>query len=233
MRSTWLLLTLLLTASLPAIAQTTSSLQPEGTISGTVLNEHEQPFKGVRVCTYMPYAPSGSVESRGGCPATTDEAGQFRIEHVVMGSFGVEAIKPEDGYTAFAGTSAKEMVTLTPNKPSATVVLKLGPKPGLVLPEVTDKLTGKPVLAFRIGWAIYDPERLHGSLSGGQEMGHGDKHALVPPEKLLVLTVVAPGYKEWTYRDASDASRPALVRLHPSEVKELFVELEPEETAIH
>jgi len=179
----------------------------------------------------MPYAPSGSVESRGGCSAITDEAGQFRIEHVMMGTFGVEAIKPEDGYVAFAGTSVKETVTITPNQSSATVLLKLGAKPGMVLPTVTDKVTGRPVMNFNFGWAIYDPERLNGSVSGGQAMGHGDKYALVPPEKLLVLRVVASGYKEWSYRDPSDSSRPAAVRLHASEVKELFVELEPEETA--
>jgi hypothetical protein len=62
-----------------------------------------------------------------------------------MGTFAVEAIKPEDGYIAFAGTSVKEMVTLTPSRLSATVALKLGPKPGvLLLPSVKDKLTGNP-----------------------------------------------------------------------------------------
>jgi hypothetical protein len=50
---------------------------------------------------------------------------------MAMGTFGVEAIKPEDGYIAFAGTSVKEMVTLTPSQLSATVALKLGPKPGV------------------------------------------------------------------------------------------------------
>ena len=45
-----------------------------------------------------------------------------------MGRFGVEAINPEDGYVAFAGTSLKEIVTLTPSQSSATVALKLSPK---------------------------------------------------------------------------------------------------------
>src|SRR4029077_15087879 len=69
-----MLLTLLLLASLPTFPQTPNSSRPEGTISGTVLDEHGQPFKGVKVCTYMIGAPSGSKEARGDCPVTTDEA---------------------------------------------------------------------------------------------------------------------------------------------------------------
>jgi hypothetical protein len=136
-------------ASLPTFPQTADSSKPLGTISGTVLDENGRPFQGVQVCTGKRYAPSGSREARGDCPAaTTDEAGQFHIDHVAMGVIDVEAIKPEDGYIAFAGTSVKEMVTLTPNQSSATVVLKLGPKPGMVIPSVTDKFTREPIIDF-------------------------------------------------------------------------------------
>src|SRR5215471_1477542 len=86
----------LLIASLPTFPQTANSSQPEGTISGTVLDENGQPFKGVQVCTWMRDAPAGSRESRGECAAApTDDVGQFRIDHVAMGEIVVEAIKPE------------------------------------------------------------------------------------------------------------------------------------------
>jgi hypothetical protein len=62
------LLTLFLLASLPTFPQTADSSQPEGAISGTVLDEHGQPFKGVLVCTYMRDA-SSEREARGDCPA--------------------------------------------------------------------------------------------------------------------------------------------------------------------
>ena len=52
-----------------------------------------------------------------------------------MGATGVEAIKPEDGYIAFAGTSVSQVVTLTPDQSFATVVLKLGPKAGILIPH--------------------------------------------------------------------------------------------------
>jgi hypothetical protein len=223
-----MLLTLLLLASLPTFPQTADSSQPEGTISGTVLDEPGDPFKGVTVCTYMIGAPSGSKEARGDCPVTTDQAGEFRIDHMAMGTFGVEAIKPEDGYIAFAGTSVIKMVTLTPSQLSATVALKLGPKPGVLLPSVKDKLTGEPIISFQVSWEISDGPK--GSHSGGETIGPGIKRAIVPPEKYFRLTISAPGYKKWIYHDPSDPSRPALIRFQAGEEKELLVELEPQES---
>ena len=229
MRPVWLALTLLLLASLPASPQTARSSQPEGTISGTVLDEHGQPFKGVQVCTWMRDAPAGSRESRGDCPAaTTDQAGQFRIDHVAMGATGVEAIKPEDGYVAFAGTSVSEVVTLAPNQRSATVVLKLGPKAGRLIPSVTDKFTGKPITDFEVNWTIFDSDEPNSSRSGGQPINQRVRLAMVPPEKYLVLTISARGYKKWLYHDPSDPSRPAFIRLQSGEEKEQLVELEPQ-----
>jgi hypothetical protein len=222
------LLTLLLLASLPTFPPTADSSQAQGTISGTVLDEHGQPFKGVKVCTYMMGARSGSKEARGDCPVTTDGAGQFRIDHVAMGTFGVEAIKPEDGYVAFAGTSVKEMVALTPSQSSATVVLKLGATPGVLRPSVKDKFTGKLVTDFEVGWMFLDPDQPNSSSSGGQTISQGVTGAIVPPEKYLVLTIFARGYKKWFYHDPSDPSLPTFIRLQPGEEKELLVELEPQ-----
>jgi hypothetical protein len=229
MRPIWLALTLTLLTSLPTFSQTSNSSQPEGTISGTVLNENGQPFKGVQVCTYRRDAPANSREARGDCPAaTTDESGQFRIDHVAMGATTVEAIKPEDGYIAFAGTTVIQEVTLTPNQRSATVVLKLGPKAARVLPSVTDKFTGKPIVDFEVSWTIFDSDAPNSSTSSGQAIRRGTRGAIVPPEKFLVLTISARGYKKWFYRDPSDPSRPAFLRLQPGEEKELLVELEPQ-----
>jgi hypothetical protein len=158
-----------------------------------------------------------------------------------MGVTSVEAIKPEDGYVAFAGTSVREEVTLTPNQSSATVLLKLGPKPGVLLPSVKDKYTGQPVTDFVVKWTIFDSERPNSSqdlirnatccISGGQHIRQGIRRAIVPPEKYLVLTIWANGYKEWFYHDPSDPSRPAFTRLQPGEEKELLAELEPQAPA--
>jgi hypothetical protein len=148
-----------------------------------------------------------------------------------MGAVSVEAIKLEDGYVAFAGTSVTAEVTLTPNQPSATVVLKLGPKAGVLLPSVKDKFTGRSITDFQVSWLIVDSDKPSGSFSGGQAIREGERRAIVPPEKYLVLTISARGYKKWVYHDSSDPSRPAFIHLEPSEERELLVELEPQETA--
>lgn len=230
MRSIWLAGSLLLLAVLPTVPQTTDAKRPEGVISGTVLDEHEQPIKGVQVCTWMSGAPDGSAEARGSCSAITDEAGHFHIDSVAMGTIGVEAIKPEEGYVAFAGTSKREMVKLTPIQPSAVVVLKLGPRPAIVIPIVKDKFTGKPVTDFNVSWTLFNSDESDGTSSGGQRISHGIRRATIPPERYLVLTIFARGYRKWFYNDPSDPSRPAFIRLQSGEERELLVELEPQAT---
>ena len=123
------------------------------------------------------------------------------------------------------------MVTLTPTKSAATVALKLGPKPGVLLPSVKDKLTGQPIISFQVSWEIVDANNPNRHSSGGQDITQGIKRAIVPPEKYLLLTISAPGYKKWVYHDPSDSSRLGFIRWQPNEEKELLVELEPEASA--
>jgi hypothetical protein len=144
-----------------------------------------------------------------------------------MGTIGVEAIKPEDGYIAFAGTSVRELVTLTPNQLSATVVLKLGPKAAFLHPTVKDKFTGKVIPKVSLSWVVFDLNG-PGQSSGGTQISRWSTRALLPSEKYFVLTVTAPGYKGWIYSDPSDPSRPAFLRLQAGEQKEVSVELEPQ-----
>jgi hypothetical protein len=121
-------------------------------------------------------------------------------------------IKARRWLRCLPGTSVKEIVTLTPSQSSATVELKLGPKPGVLLPSVKDKLTGEPVTSFQVSWEISDsPNRSH---SGGQTITQGIKRAIVPPEKYFLLTISASGYKKWIYHHPSDPSRPALIRFN-------------------
>jgi hypothetical protein len=144
-----------------------------------------------------------------------------------MGTFALEAVKDED-YIAFPDANVYEVVTLTPNQRAASVVLKFGPKAGRLLPSVTDKVTGKPIVDCELDWRIFDPENPGSIMRGDQLIRQGERVALVPPRKYLIVTISAPGYKTWHYQDSSDPSRPAFIRLQGGEEKELVLELEPQ-----
>jgi len=194
-------------------------MQPEGTISGTALDEHGQPFKGVEVCTDMMGTHSRSKKARGDCPVTTDEGGQFRIDHGAMGTFGIEAIKLEDSYVAFAGTRVKGHLNTEPV--GGDNVLKLGPKPDMLLPSVEDKFTGKPVITFQ------EILTRVGAPQPGRPSDR-DQARDTSTRKISCSDNLEPGYKKWIYHDPYDPSRPAFIRLQQGEEKELFVELEPQ-----
>jgi hypothetical protein len=233
----WLALTFLLLASLPTFSQNASDSQPEGTISGMVLDDHGQPFKGAQVCTYgSPAGRSGANMARGKCrlAATTDELGQFRIDHVAMGTFGVEPITPDEDYIDFgldpAGYYFGEIVTVTPNQSATTIVLKLGPKAGKLLLSVTDKVTGQPIVGdYGLSWTIFPgpPSKV---ITGREIVREGERIVRVPSGKYLDVTISTLDYKPWHYQDPSDPSRPAFIYLQAGEDKELLVELEPQGT---
>jgi len=227
MRSLCLVVTLWLFSTLAAFPQTTDANGPEGVIGGTVLDEQGQPIKGAQVCTMVTQASSRGTRSK--CSAATDAAGQFQIDHVAMGATGVAAGKAEDGYVTYYGTGAgTETVTLTPEQPSAQVVLKFGPRQAILVPSVKDKFTGKPITEFSISWTIIDPDEPNRASSGSAGISRWTTHTVLPAEKYLVLGISARGYKRWHYSDPSDPSRPGLLLLQSGERREMAVELEPQ-----
>jgi len=113
-----------------------------------------------------------------------------------------------------AGTRIRDVVTLTPNQSSAAVILKLVPKPGVLVLSVKDELTGESIISFLESWAITDSDnRPSTGHSGGQTITQWTERAPAPPEKHLLLTISVDGYKKWIDHDPSDPSRPAFLHL--------------------
>jgi hypothetical protein len=134
--------------------------------------------------------------------ATTDEAGQFRVDHVADGSDQRHVNKAgRTTNVAFARTGVSGVVALTPNQLSATVVLKLGPKSGILLPSVegTNSLRSCYWLCQN-QQSVGLPQNLLWAFLGEQTIRYGERRAVVPPEN-LVLTISARGYKKWVYHD--------------------------------
>jgi Carboxypeptidase regulatory-like domain len=230
MRPLGLVFTLLLFSALAGFPQASNSPGPEGVISGTVVDEQGQPVKGAQiVITQWRTSADGSTQGQGKDSGTTDEAGRFRVDHVPMGKISVEASKHEEGYAPhLTGTGGIETVTLTPDQPVAEVVLRVGPKAGMLLPTVKDKHTGNPINDFLVHWVVFDPDEPNRGSSGSAGVSRWTRSVTLPPEKDLIVTISKRGYKNWLYSDPSDLSRPAFLRLQSGEQRELAVELEPQ-----
>ncbi len=219
------LATLLLLAAVTASAQTG---QPplDGTITGVVTNNDGERIQGASLCTEVTY-DHGSGTSCGG--TQTDAQGRFSI-HVPLGEVGVFAQKMEGGYwpasyemrTPSTGrTIGLKTVKLTREVPTATVKLKIGPRPVTLTFEVNNKATGNPVKAYNVRWIGVDNQMMNST------EGPGLGSLAIPPGVDVILTIQAKGYRRWFYIDPS-TSQPIL-RLASGEVRQLDVELEPEE----
>jgi hypothetical protein len=225
MRSTCLVVSLVFLASSLGYSQSGSrtieqKMLPEGRVTGTVLDEFSQPIDKAQVCRVV-YLPSKSDAT---CFAHTDKTGQFEIDHVPMGTYGVVASKNEDGYADF-GLTAPVKVILTPEEPLANVIVKLGPRQAILIPLVKDKVTGKPMFDFFVQWTTKIPD---GAWSGAAGFSQWTTRMSVPEGKDVSLNVSADGYRTWVYADPSNPSQPFYLRLESGEQKSLNVELEPE-----
>ena len=225
-----ILVTLLLVAAITAAAQATLPVseqpRPGGTITGVVTNDDGEPIGGAGICTEVTYE-HGAGTSCGG--TQTGAHGQFSLR-VPFGEIGVYAQKTEGGYwprsiemrTPKTGRMIGiKTVTLTREVPTAIVKLKIGPRPATLIFEVKDKSTDKPVEAYHVRWIGVDNAMMNAF------EGPASRDLVIPPGVDVIVTIHAEGYRRWFYLDPS-TSQPTL-RLASGEVKELEVELEPEE----
>ena len=223
MRLTWAAISFVLLA-LPTHGQAglaSDSVQPEGTISGFVLDYHDSIVEHASVCT----TSFSNNKSMTNCRTLTDQNGRFTIQHVPMGSYSVVATKEEDGYSMVEQIHG-EKVVLTADQPLAQLTLKLGARSGRLTGTAKDKATGKsigPEGKLYITYVSVEGNNT-GSISG---LDGANLRANLPAGKEFIVFVSAPGYAPWFY--VNSQSRPTL-RLEPGEEKVLDVELEPEKS---
>jgi hypothetical protein len=140
---------------------------------------------------------------------------------LALRNYHVYASKPQDGYPeadpAYSGEN-QAAIALSGDQPSGSVVISLR-KAGMLITDVRDKSTGKPVSAF---YKLSVPR-------GWQRQGQLSYPLLFHPSTDVMLEVSASGYKTWFHSDASNPSRPLPLRLESGEKRSLRIELEPEE----
>ena len=207
-----------------------------GIIAGKVLDEQGQPAVGaqVRVGRTEVKDENSETMSEGVFFIKTDDSGQFRVENVSMGTVVLSASKPEEGYCVFGLDGwnpdvTPQIVILTVASPRANVVLKLGPKDGMVTPIVADLVTGQPIYTFGVEATVYDAEHLNRTSVETGRIRPGTTGLCVPANKDLSLRVFAAGYKPVLYPSPTQALVPATIRLRPGETASFTVGLSPEE----
>ena len=209
-----------------------------GIIAGKVFDEQGQPIAHAVVCVGRTEVKSEHFQPFvDKCLTSTDDAGQFRVENVSMGQVVVRASKPKEGYCGFvfgrsnATVTPQQTVTLSAASPLANVVLKLGPKDGMVAPIVADLVTGQPIFNFTVEAAVHsDPERPNETrrVPGGG-FSRWTTSLCVPANTDLSFRVWAKGYKAVAYPSPTEPSVPATIRLRPGETLSFQVGLSPEE----
>jgi hypothetical protein len=165
----------------------------------------------------------GSFNDRGGgstCGTDADNDGNFSLQ-VSLDTNRVWADKPSDGYWSDVQVAESGVVVkLTPQKPSTSVVIKLGASPGHINFNIVDKNAGSPIKDFHISVATLDQ-----TIATRAQLCNQSSIA-VPADKDVLIMVEANGYKRWFYME-SGASQPT-VRLQSGEERNVEADLEPE-----
>lgn len=196
--------------------------EPNGSISGTVIDENGKPVSSalVRVDPINEGPRSGIVRQ-----TETDKAGHFFIDTLQLDSYKVFAMKESDGYpnTAFAfySNQAFSTVTLLEGAPSTTLVLKVGPRAGLMTGTVADLITGKPVNSTFLLRRAADSDNW---ISFSQP---SEYRVLVPPNTDVVFEVSAPGYETFYYGGNLDSLRRQPIHLNSLQEMKVNIQLRP------
>ena len=202
------------------LTQDTQAPLAGGTIAGIVLNEEGDPVDHAHICLSV---STGKNQTSIDClVSTSNDGGTFAIEHVKPGTYGLFAIKEEEGYS-LENQQRGQVVTITTNQPYANITIHLKPKGGVLLGAVKDAVTGKPIEHPNVEYIALDGEGAGGGLG---DRGNGQFRLVVPAATDVVLIVQARGYRGWIYTDSNNPSRPVL-QLAPGEQRHFDIILEP------
>lgn len=192
-----------------------SAPQSKGAIYGVLVDENNQPAKGIGVTV----APSG-LGLGGRLPGViTDQNGHYRIGN--LSGWGKYTVYPEDwgaGYSIFVNSEFHE-ATISPEHPEAELNFRLPPRAGFLDFHLTNRKTGKQIGDLEVKMLLAaDPPVFLSATSQPSTTP-----VLVVPDKGLLIHVTANGFKEWD-RSAGNGL-PILVK--SGDHLKLDVQLEP------
>src|SRR5689334_17282335 len=176
-------------------------IQDWQTVTGTVVDEQEQPVEGAKVSALVGNGrvPIGQSDSRG----------QFSLFILHPGTYTVYADDIEKGYPeaawAFYGKlwqPSLAQVTIDETSKSAPVKIKLGPKAGRLVLTILDGATNKPIEKGSVELCRVGEPRSKWSISTAWPKGH---YEILTPE--VPFTIKFQTWRgEWVDRKAFDES---------------------------
>jgi len=183
-----------------------------GTITGTVVDVQSRPVSGAKV-----YAEMSGVALGTALPwAETDATGQFAVRNLVWGTYRVAAEKLSAGYPPtyldLYGQGRVPSVTISPAAPTTRVVVRLGPKAGVLRGQVVSAQSGGAIAS-----ATFELRRLGHPTQSATIAAPSRFNVLVPARETILVTVTAPGFGPWRTR----------VRTRPGELRRVTPRLPP------
>lgn len=229
---TWMIVAIVLSSWKPQQSSMRVLAQTEdhrGLIDGIVTYEDKKPVKGATVYAQPMGRPTSGITPH----ANTDETGYFAI-HISpswFGKFAVGAEKLDESYlnmtNQFYSDGKFETVVLTSRNRTATVIIRLGPKAGILLGTVADAVTGVPLnpcVEFR---RAKNP----GNFLAVSGLVNAKYRVLVPSKTDVLMKVWYGGHNPWYYPGTMDKSLSRPVNLEPGEETKLDIRLEPDSNA--
>lgn len=197
-----------------------------GLIDGTVVYEDGRPTKSAIVYASPLGRPIAAIIPQ----AETDETGYFRIDIPIswFGKFAVVAKKEDEDYPdmsqQFYSEGKFKTITLTSGHPAETIIIRLGPKAGVLVGTVAEVVSNTPLspcVEFRRASEPNNFLRVSGSVKPQYKL-------LIPPDTDILVNISLDGYKTWYYPGRIDHAAATPVRLGPGEKKTLDIRLEPD-----
>lgn len=207
------LLGVFLCVAVSAISQDTVP-QAKGAIFGVVVDENNQPAKGIGIAVAGP----GKSPPRRLPGVKTDQSGHYRIGKLLgWGTYTVYAEDWDAGYSTFVNSESHE-VTISSGRPEAELNFRLPPRAGFLDFHLTNRKTGK-----EISHLVVSVRPARGEYGVRANSGPASQPVLVAPDEDLLIHVTSPGFREWN----RSAGKGLPIRVKSGNHLKLDVQLEP------
>lgn len=196
-----------------------------GVIQGTVTYEDGKPVRGATAYAHPLGRPILAIIPH----ADSDETGHYalRIPYSWFGKFAVAAKKEDEGYpdmtNQFYSDGKFQTVALSASHPDATVIIRLGPKAGILVGTVADSVTNaalNPCVEFR--------RAKSSNFLEGTGLVNAKYRVLVPSNADILMKVWYSGHKPWYYPGTTQTVQSRPLNLKPGETMAIDIRLEPD-----